>query len=56
MNARFDDAANLVTRYEGVHLGIATQSEAVLSVPVIEHAESLELWQTAAGQFAILIL
>jgi len=48
MNARFDDTANLVTRYEGVHLGIATQSEAGLSVPVIRHAESLDLWQTAA--------
>jgi len=48
MNARFDDAANIVTRYEGVHLGIATQSDAGLSVPVISHAESLDLWQTAA--------
>jgi len=48
MNARFDDAANIVTRYEGVHLGIATQSEGGLSVPVIQHAESLDLWQTAA--------
>jgi len=48
MNARFDDAEGSVTRYEGVHLGIATQSEAGLSVPVIQHAESLTLWQTAA--------
>jgi len=48
MNARFDDADNFVTRYEAVHLGIATQSEAGLSVPVIQHAESLTLWQTAA--------
>jgi len=48
MNARFNDTDNLVTRYEGVHLGIATQSEAGLSVPVIQHAEALTLWQTAA--------
>jgi len=48
MNARFDDVENLVTRYDAVHLGIATQSEAGLSVPVIQHAESLTLWQTAA--------
>jgi len=48
MNARFDDSANLVTRFEAVHLGIATQSEAGLSVPVIAHAEALDPWQTAA--------
>jgi len=47
MNARFDDEANIVTRYEGVQLGIATQSAVGLSVPVIAHAESLDLWQTA---------
>ncbi|MEN5039880.1 dihydrolipoamide acetyltransferase family protein [Stenotrophomonas sp. TWI1149] len=48
MNARYDDQANIVTRYEGVQLGIATQSEVGLSVPVVGHAESLDLWQTAA--------
>lgn len=47
MNARFDDQANIVTRYERVQLGIATQSEVGLSVPVVAHAESLDLWQTA---------
>lgn len=47
MNARFDDQANVATRYEGVQLGIATQSEVGLSVPVVAHAESLDLWQTA---------
>ncbi|TDK33198.1 dihydrolipoamide acetyltransferase family protein [Luteimonas terrae] len=51
MNARFDDEANIVTRYEGVQLGIATQSAVGLSVPVIAHAESLDLWQTA-GEIA----
>ncbi|MHC9086322.1 dihydrolipoamide acetyltransferase family protein [Luteimonas sp. RIT-PG2_3] len=48
MNARFDDDNNVVTRYEGVQLGIATQSEVGLSVPVVAHAESLDLWATAA--------
>lgn len=47
MNARYDDEANVVTRYEGVQLGIATQSDIGLSVPVIAHAEALDLWQTA---------
>lgn len=48
MNARYDDEANVITRYAGVQLGIATQSDAGLSVPVVAHAEALDLWQTAA--------
>ena len=47
MNARFDDEANVITRHHGVQLGIATQSDSGLSVPVVAHAESLDLWQTA---------
>ena len=49
INARFDDDAGVVTRYEGVHLGIAAQTDAGLMVPVLRHAESLDLWQCAAG-------
>lgn len=48
MNARYDDEANVISRFEAVQLGIATQSDAGLSVPVVAHAESLSLWQTAA--------
>ena len=48
MNARYDDEANVITRHNGVQLGIATQSDSGLSVPVVAHAESLDLWQTAA--------
>ena len=49
INARFDDDAGVVTRYEPVHLGIATQTEGGLMVPVLRHAEALDLWQCAAG-------
>jgi 2-oxoisovalerate dehydrogenase E2 component (dihydrolipoyl transacylase) len=48
MNARFDDEAGHVTRYNAVHIGMATQTEAGLMVPVITHAESLDLWAAAA--------
>ncbi len=48
MNVRYDDEANVITRHAGVQLGIATQSDAGLSVPVIAHAEALDLWQIAA--------
>jgi 2-oxoisovalerate dehydrogenase E2 component (dihydrolipoyl transacylase) len=44
MNARFDDDAGVVTRFRPVHLGIATQTEAGLSVPVLRHAEAQDVW------------
>ena len=49
INARYDDEAGVVTRYAGVHLGVATQTEGGLMVPVLRHAESLDLWACAAG-------
>ena len=48
MNARFDDEAGVVTRFSAVHLGMATQTEAGLMVPVLQHSETLDLWATAA--------
>ncbi|OWT65678.1 dihydrolipoamide acetyltransferase family protein [Candidimonas nitroreducens] len=48
MNARYDDEAGVVTRYEAVHLGVATQTEHGLMVPVLRHAESRGLWANAA--------
>jgi 2-oxoisovalerate dehydrogenase E2 component (dihydrolipoyl transacylase) len=44
MNARFDDDAGVVTRYGAVHLGIATQTDNGLMVPVLQHAESRDVW------------
>jgi 2-oxoisovalerate dehydrogenase E2 component (dihydrolipoyl transacylase) len=48
INARFHDDDGFVRRYEGVHLGIATQTPTGLVVPVIQHAEALTLWEAAA--------
>ncbi|TFZ06097.1 2-oxo acid dehydrogenase subunit E2 [Ramlibacter henchirensis] len=47
MNARFDDDAGVVTRHEPVHLGIATQTDSGLMVPVLRHAEAMDLWAFA---------
>lgn len=44
MNARFDDDAGVITRYNPVHLGIATQTDGGLMVPVLRHAEAKDLW------------
>lgn len=48
INARFDDEAGVVTRHGAVHLGMATQTDAGLMVPVIRDAQSRNLWQLAA--------
>ena len=48
VNARYDDTAGVVTRYQPVHLGIATQTEAGLMVPVVRNAEARDPWASAA--------
>jgi 2-oxoisovalerate dehydrogenase E2 component (dihydrolipoyl transacylase) len=47
INARYDDEAGVVTRYGGVHLGMATQTDAGLMVPVIRDAQDKNIWQLA---------
>jgi 2-oxoisovalerate dehydrogenase E2 component (dihydrolipoyl transacylase) len=47
INARFDDEAGVVTRFGAVHLGMATQTDAGLMVPVIRDAQDQNLWQLA---------
>ncbi|MDB5753578.1 MAG: bkdB [Massilia sp.] len=48
VNARFDDEAGVVTRFNAVHIGIATQTEPGLMVPVVRNAEARDLWASAA--------
>lgn len=48
INARYDDEAGIVTRHGAVHLGMATQTDAGLMVPVIRNAERRNVWQLAA--------
>ncbi len=47
INARYDDAGGVVRRHRSVHLGIATQTEAGLMVPVIRDAQARDPWQLA---------
>ncbi|UAB77010.1 2-oxo acid dehydrogenase subunit E2 [Erythrobacter sp. SCSIO 43205] len=47
INARFDDEAGVVTRHGSVHLGMATQTDNGLMVPVIRDAQARNLWQLA---------
>ncbi|MDT8989933.1 dihydrolipoamide acetyltransferase family protein [Curvibacter sp. APW13] len=48
LNARYDDEADVLTKYGAVHLGLAAQTEAGLMVPVLRHAETMDLWACAA--------
>jgi 2-oxoisovalerate dehydrogenase E2 component (dihydrolipoyl transacylase) len=48
LNAHFDDEAGIVHRHAAVHIGIATQTQAGLMVPVVRHAEALDVWSCAA--------
>jgi 2-oxoisovalerate dehydrogenase E2 component (dihydrolipoyl transacylase) len=47
VNARYDEDAGVVFHYGGVHIGIATQTENGLLVPVVKHCETLSLWDNA---------
>jgi 2-oxoisovalerate dehydrogenase E2 component (dihydrolipoyl transacylase) len=47
LNAHYDDKREVITRFEAVHLGIATQTDRGLCVPVVRHAEAMDLWQAA---------
>lgn len=47
INARYDDEAGVLHRFEGVHVGIATQTPGGLMVPVVRHAEALDIYGCA---------
>jgi 2-oxoisovalerate dehydrogenase E2 component (dihydrolipoyl transacylase) len=47
-NARYDDEAGVLRRYQAVNIGVATQTAGGLMVPVVHHVEALDLWQSAA--------
>ena len=47
-NALYDDEAGMVTRHEAINLGIATQTDRGLYVPVVKHVEAMDIWQSAA--------
>ncbi|KQT31241.1 branched-chain alpha-keto acid dehydrogenase subunit E2 [Sphingomonas sp. Leaf412] len=51
LNARYDDTgdggAGVVTRHGSVHVGMAAQTDAGLTVPVIRDAQDRNVWQLA---------
>ncbi|WP_343315986.1 dihydrolipoamide acetyltransferase family protein [Brucella sp. BE17] len=47
LNAHFDDEADMIRQFGGVHIGIATQTPNGLIVPVVRHAESMAVFKAA---------
>ncbi len=47
INAHYDEEAGVLKRFAAIHIGIATQTEQGLVVPVVRHAESRDLWDLA---------
>ena len=47
-NAHFDDEQGVVNRHAAVNLGIATQTDRGLYVPVVKHVESMDVWKAAS--------
>lgn len=47
INAHYDVKREVITRYEAVHLGVATQTDRGLCVPVVRHVETMDLWHAA---------
>jgi len=48
LNSRYDDEAGVVTRHGAVHMGMATQTDGGLMVPVIRNAQAMNVWQLAS--------
>lgn len=47
INSHYDDEAEIIRQYGAVHIGIATQTDNGLMVPVVKHCETRSLWDSA---------
>ncbi len=48
LNSHYDGTTRTLSTFDAVHVGIATQTDDGLMVPVVHHAESRGLWDIAA--------
>lgn len=49
INAQYDEEGGVCHQYGASHIGIATQTDNGLMVPVVRHAEANDLWANAAA-------
>ncbi len=48
VNGMYDDEAGIFHRHSALHIGVAAQTPQGLMVPVAKHAESMDIWASAA--------
>lgn len=53
INARYNDQEGVITQHGAVHMGVATQTDRGLMVPVIRNANTLDVWECAAQVSAL---
>ena len=46
INSRYDDEAEVMSQHDAVNIGVATQTERGLYVPVVHHVEGMDIWGT----------
>lgn len=46
-NSHYNGETGIITQYDAAHIGMATNTPTGLMVPVIKHAEILDIWQYA---------
>jgi 2-oxoisovalerate dehydrogenase E2 component (dihydrolipoyl transacylase) len=44
INSRYDDEAEVMSQHDAVNIGVATQTERGLYVPVVHHVEGMDIW------------
>lgn len=52
-NAHYLDEEGKVLRFEAINLGIATQTDKGLCVPVVKHVEALDIWGCASEMLRV---
>ena len=52
-NALYDDEKGVVARHDAIHLGIATQTDRGLYVPVVKHVEAQDVWTSATEMLRV---
>ena len=52
-NATYDEQSNTINQYAGVHIGVAAQTDKGLMVPVVKHAESMNIWSLAQNMINV---
>ena len=48
INSHFDDDSEVMSQHDAVNIGVATQTERGLYVPVVHHVEGMDIWDVGS--------